>query len=297
MRLLSLLRCGLLSAWCASLVEAFSPHRRATPFLEPQWAIPTSQSASSGLPTISEAVHAVQATAKRIGDAMDTQKWVDTVMQSNGHIFDPDDFMSECTAEYGTEASVCKEFSNALEDLEVLITGNDARLSREASPFLATPSSTTASSFFSSSALSSSLTSDEDGCYFAYEGDGLKWFVKTETFCKPFPVVKPHLEAHRAWVADLRLLAASSSTPSGDDGGGGGGGGGGVGDLERGATITSGYRLGADGKPGGGGLMMFRARDLAAAEALVLQDPLVANGCVDWQLNEWVAEVGDIAIL
>ena len=43
--------------------------------------------------------------------------------------------------------------------------------------------------------------------------------------------------------------------------------------------------------------MMFRARDLAAAEALVLQDPLVANGCVDWQLNEWVAEVGDIAIL
>ena len=70
-----------------------------------------------------------------------------------------------------------------------------------------------------------------------------------------------------------------------------------MGDLERGATITSGYRLGADGKPGGGGLMMFRARDLAAAEALVLQDPLVANGCVDWQLNEWVAEVGDIAIL
>ncbi|KAH8068200.1 YCII-related domain containing protein [Aureococcus anophagefferens] len=55
-----------------------------------------------------------------------------------------------------------------------------------------------------------------------------RWFVKTEQFCAPFPVVKPHLEAHRAWVTELR---------------------------DGGATITSGYRVDGEGKPGGGGML------------------------------------------
>ena len=99
---------------------------------------------------------------------------------------------------------------------------------------------------------------------------GTRWFVKTETFSKPFPVVKPYLEAHREWVAQCR---------------------------EDGETVTSGYRVDADGKPGGGGLMLLAARDYAAAEAFVLQDPLVANDCVDWQLNGWIPEVGDIELV
>ena len=98
---------------------------------------------------------------------------------------------------------------------------------------------------------------------------GLKWFVKTETFNKPFPAVKPHLEAHRVWVAELK---------------------------QSGAVITSGYRVDAEGWPGGGGLMLFAAEDHGAALALVEQDPLVANECVDWQLNQWIAEVGDIEL-
>ena len=97
--------------------------------------------------------------------------------------------------------------------------------------------------------------------------DGLKWFVKTEQFCKPFPVVKPHLEAHRAWVAELRAA---------------------------GTTVTSGYRVDAEGRPGGGGLMIFRAPDHAAAVELCERDPLVANECVEWVVNGWIAEVGDI---
>ena len=64
-----------------------------------------------------------------------------------------------------------------------------------------------------------------------------------------------------------------------------------------GACITSGYRVDAAGKPGGGGLMLFASADYASAETLVLQDPLVANGCVDWQLNGWVADVGDIVLV
>lgn len=102
-------------------------------------------------------------------------------------------------------------------------------------------------------------------------GPGLQWFVKTETFCKPFPVVKPHLEAHREWVAGLR------------DGG-------------YPHPITSGYRVDSESKPGGGGLMILAAPDHASALELVLQDPLVANECVEWQLNGWVSEVGGITL-
>ena len=104
---------------------------------------------------------------------------------------------------------------------------------------------------------------------FASPADGERWFVKTEQFCKPFPEVKPFLEAHRTWVKQLR---------------------------EGGAVITSGYRVDKHGKPGGGGMMFFAAQDYEAAEALVRQDPLVANDCVDWRLNGWIAEVGEVEV-
>jgi uncharacterized protein YciI len=102
---------------------------------------------------------------------------------------------------------------------------------------------------------------------------GLKWFVKTETFVttKSFPEIKPHLAAHKDWVASLRADGAT--------------------------RITSGYRVDENDKPGGGGLLLFAAPDYAAALALVEQDPLVANACVDWQLNRWIAEVGNIALV
>jgi len=96
-----------------------------------------------------------------------------------------------------------------------------------------------------------------------------RWFVKTETFCQPFSVVKPHLEAHREWVAEMRAA---------------------------GTVITSGYRVDNEGRPGGGGLMFFQAADYAEAELLVRRDPLVVNGCVDWTLNEWIAEVGGLEL-
>ena len=103
-------------------------------------------------------------------------------------------------------------------------------------------------------------------------GQRLPWFVKTETFktSLTFPQIKPHLDEHKAWVAALRA---------------------------EGRPVTSGYRVDAEGKPGGGGLMLFAAEDFAAAEHLVLCDPLIANDCVDWSLNEWIADVGDIALV
>ena len=105
--------------------------------------------------------------------------------------------------------------------------------------------------------------------------EGLHWFVKTEQFCKPFPEVKPHLEAHREWVRSLR---ATDNT------------------TQQQTTIVSGYRVDENDRPGGGGLMIFAAKDYTSAKECVMNDPLVANGCVDWQLNKWIAETGDISI-
>jgi len=94
-----------------------------------------------------------------------------------------------------------------------------------------------------------------------------KWFVKTETFCKPFPDVKPFLDEHKLWVHKLR---------------------------SEGISITSGYRVDSEGKPGGGGLMFLAAENYEAARAIVSEDPLVANGCVEWELNGWIGQVGNV---
>eukprot|EP00560_Eucampia_antarctica_P007761 CAMPEP_0197827096 /NCGR_PEP_ID=MMETSP1437-20131217/3960_1 /TAXON_ID=49252 ORGANISM="Eucampia antarctica, Strain CCMP1452" /NCGR_SAMPLE_ID=MMETSP1437 /ASSEMBLY_ACC=CAM_ASM_001096 /LENGTH=222 /DNA_ID=CAMNT_0043427825 /DNA_START=368 /DNA_END=1036 /DNA_ORIENTATION=- len=96
-----------------------------------------------------------------------------------------------------------------------------------------------------------------------------RWFVKTEQFKKPFPQVKPYLDDHRSWVSKLRA---------------------------EGYCITSGYRVDSEGKPGGGGMMFFTAKSYDDALALVKNDPLVANECVDWRLNGWIAEVGDVQL-
>lgn len=104
--------------------------------------------------------------------------------------------------------------------------------------------------------------------------DGMKWFVKTEQFCKPYPQVKPYLVAHREWVRSLREQNNSQQQQ----------------------IIVSGYRVDENDKPGGGGLMIFAATDHAAAEEFVKNDPLIQNECVDWRLNRWIPETGDICL-
>jgi uncharacterized protein YciI len=37
----------------------------------------------------------------------------------------------------------------------------------------------------------------------------------------------------------------------------------------------------------GGGMMIFEADSMAEAEAIVAEDPLIKNGCVNYQLYEW----------
>lgn len=97
----------------------------------------------------------------------------------------------------------------------------------------------------------------------------MPWFVKTERFLQPHAVMRPHLEAHRAWVEQQRA---------------------------RGVAMVSGYLVDGLGRPGGGGLLLLEAESHAAAEALVRQDPVVRSGGVDWALHGWVAVVGDLGI-
>jgi uncharacterized protein YciI len=97
----------------------------------------------------------------------------------------------------------------------------------------------------------------------------MSWFIKQETFRRPYAAMKPHLAAHRAWVAELR---------------------------ERGVRISSGYLVDGEGRPGGGGLLLLEADDFASAEALIKEDPMVASGLVDWSLQQWISAAGDLAV-
>ncbi len=60
----------------------------------------------------------------------------------------------------------------------------------------------------------------------------MPWFVKQETFLRPYAAMKPHLQAHRAWVEQLR---------------------------EAGTVLSSGYLVDGAGQPGGGGLLLLQA--------------------------------------
>ena len=97
----------------------------------------------------------------------------------------------------------------------------------------------------------------------------MPWFIKRESFLRPHAELKPHLAAHRSWVEELR---------------------------SRGLRISSGYLVDGDGRPGGGGLLLLEAADHASAEALILEDPVVASGLVDWSLHQWIGAVGDLGV-
>jgi uncharacterized protein YciI len=95
------------------------------------------------------------------------------------------------------------------------------------------------------------------------------WFIKQETFRRPYAELRPHLQAHRLWVEQLR---------------------------QEGVRISSGYLVDGEGTPGGGGLLLLEAADHASADALIRQDPVVASGLVDWTLHQWIGAVGDLEV-
>ncbi len=41
----------------------------------------------------------------------------------------------------------------------------------------------------------------------------------------------------------------------------------------------------------GGGMLLFEANSLEEAKKIVAEDPLIKNGCVQYELHEWVVVV------
>ncbi|MFZ9229485.1 MAG: YciI family protein [Prochlorococcaceae cyanobacterium] len=102
----------------------------------------------------------------------------------------------------------------------------------------------------------------------------MAWFIKTETLSPGFlalsgPERGALLQEHRAWGAALQAT---------------------------GVAIASGFLVDAQRHPGGGGLLVLQAASYNEALALIRQDPLIAAGWVTWQLHEWIAATGDLAV-
>ena len=63
--------------------------------------------------------------------------------------------------------------------------------------------------------------------------------------------------------------------------------------YKGGIKIFSGYVTNKNGKPGGGGLLIIEARDFKEAKYLILQDPMIKNNLVNWEINQLVPVSGD----
>lgn len=83
----------------------------------------------------------------------------------------------------------------------------------------------------------------------------MPWFVKIERGIVDKPTFDQHVPEHVAYVKDLKA---------------------------RGHQARSGYWA-----EYGGGMLLFAAESREQAEAIVLADPLVAQGCVEYELHEW----------
>lgn len=83
----------------------------------------------------------------------------------------------------------------------------------------------------------------------------MPWFVKIESGIVDKATFDQHVPAHKAYVQSL---------------------------IAKGHRARSGYWA-----QRGGGMLLFEAASLDEAQAIVKSDPLVKNGCVNYQVYEW----------
>tara|TARA_B100000700_G_scaffold45787_1_gene47971 strand:+ start:374 stop:700 length:327 start_codon:yes stop_codon:yes gene_type:complete len=57
---------------------------------------------------------------------------------------------------------------------------------------------------------------------------------------------------------------------------------------ESGYYIHSGYLINEKKIPGGGGLLIFEAKDYLSAQKIIEKDPMIKNDLVTWELQEWI---------
>ncbi|MDF5719570.1 MAG: YciI family protein [Rhizonema sp. PD37] len=83
----------------------------------------------------------------------------------------------------------------------------------------------------------------------------MSWFVKIEEGKVDKSTFDQYVPAHKAYVQEL---------------------------IAKGHQAKTGYW-----QQRGGGMMLFEAASMDEAEAIVAADPLIQNGCVNYQLYEW----------
>ncbi|MGD1871438.1 MAG: YciI family protein [Mastigocoleus sp.] len=83
----------------------------------------------------------------------------------------------------------------------------------------------------------------------------MPWFVKIESGKVEKSTFDQYVPAHKAYVQKL---------------------------IDNGYQAKSGYW-----ERRGGGMMLFEAASMEEAKAIIAQDPLIQNNCVDYDIYEW----------
>ena len=92
-------------------------------------------------------------------------------------------------------------------------------------------------------------------------------FIKTEKFKEKTLELstcerKKFLLMHKEWVKDI---------------------------TSSGYYIHSGYLINESKNPGGGGLLIFEAKDYLTAKKIIENDPMIKHELVAWDLQEWIS--------
>ncbi|MFE4107533.1 YciI family protein [Almyronema epifaneia] len=87
----------------------------------------------------------------------------------------------------------------------------------------------------------------------------MAWFVKIEKGIVDKATFDRHVPAHIEYVRKL---------------------------INQGHEARTGYWL-----ERGGGMLLFQADSLEQANQIVQQDPLITNGCVEYELHQWCVVV------
>ncbi len=90
----------------------------------------------------------------------------------------------------------------------------------------------------------------------------MPWFVKIERGIVDKATFDQHVPAHKAYVQLLQ---------------------------ENGHSPRTGYWANSRG-----GMLLFQAQSLDAAQKIVEQDPLIVHHCVEYDLHEWILVAGDL---
>lgn len=83
----------------------------------------------------------------------------------------------------------------------------------------------------------------------------MTWFVKIESGIVDKQTFDQYIPAHKKYVQDL---------------------------ITKGHEAKTGYW-----RQKGGGMLLFKAESMEEAQAIVSQDPLIINNCVNYHLYEW----------